>query len=202
MHKMNMKIAMLTPGYPPTTGGIESVVGGLAPALVERGVEVEIWTHDRTITTPVTYTSGGVVVRAFPTTKSHRFPYSRTLWQHAKRFAPQMDVLHAHSYHASVALAALRSRNSVGLLSALSRRRAHLPGESRTRTVRPIRTSTLRSRVSCRLCLDVGSRAGSLAFSECDATAKRHLQCRGCSRDPPCIAIRRCLANIAFPRTS
>jgi len=106
---MSLKVALLTPGYPPTTGGIETVVGGLAPALSMRGLEVEIWTHDKTISAPKTHLDGDVVVRSFPTTRSHRFPLSYTLWQHVRRFGPKMDVLHAHSYHASPALSTLRS---------------------------------------------------------------------------------------------
>lgn len=101
-----MQILLVTPGYPPTPGGIETHVGALARGLVAAGAEVEVWTHGPTGQSR----TDGVLVRRFQPSRSHRFPIAAGLFRHARRqLAGRSGLLHVHAYHATPALAALQA---------------------------------------------------------------------------------------------
>lgn len=104
---MRAAIALVAPRYPPAVGGVERCVEMLARGLVKRGHYVEVVTTDPTGRLPPIEDRAGVLVRRFPTV-GHDSVYfvapglARWLLRNAPRFA----IIHAHSYHTPVALAA------------------------------------------------------------------------------------------------
>ncbi len=100
-----MQILLVTPGYPPTPGGIETHVAALARGLAGRGHQVEVWTHGPT----GSEVEDGVLIRRFTATRSHRFPISTALLRAGAGLRDRPGLLHVHSYHATPALVALRA---------------------------------------------------------------------------------------------
>lgn len=102
-----MRIAMVTPRYAPSVGGLERHVEELAHRLVGEGVQVEVITTDHTGDLPRTENCRGVWVRRFPSLLRDRLhglspQLGWFLFRHARRF----DVVHAFSYHTPVILQA------------------------------------------------------------------------------------------------
>jgi glycosyltransferase involved in cell wall biosynthesis len=102
-----LRILIVSPGYPPTTGGIEKVVQATSEALVTLGHQVEVAAQQRGEPTVSTEQSNGVVVRRFPATNSRDFPVSASLVRHVRSRAKEFDVIHVHNYHAVAAASAL-----------------------------------------------------------------------------------------------
>src|SRR5690348_12603213 len=100
-------VGLVSPRYAPAVGGVERCVEMLARGLVDQGVPVEVITTDPGGTLPPVEEVDGVLVRRFPTI-AHDSVYcvspqvSGWLRRHAQRYA----LLHAHSYHAPLALQA------------------------------------------------------------------------------------------------
>jgi glycosyltransferase involved in cell wall biosynthesis len=107
-HRRSLTVALVTPGFPPDLGGVESVVAALAGQLAGLGHRIEVLAHTRhdqpsSVSTP----DEGVVVRRFPDrTHTSRFEVAPALWRHLRRNADGYDVVHAHSFHVSSSLAA------------------------------------------------------------------------------------------------
>jgi glycosyltransferase involved in cell wall biosynthesis len=101
-----MKIAMVSPGYPPTTGGVETVVAQSARALVRLGHRVDVLAGQRRGDLPATELDGGVVVRRFRSTRSATFPVTPSLWAYVRGNAHRYDVIHGHGYHTLTAVGA------------------------------------------------------------------------------------------------
>ncbi|HEX4720986.1 MAG TPA: glycosyltransferase family 4 protein [Pseudonocardiaceae bacterium] len=97
-----MRIGIVSPGYPPTTGGIEVVVARTARALARAGHTVEVLAAERRRDLPPVSDDDGVVVRRFRSTRSTNFPVAPGLWRHVHGY----DVLHGHGYHTLAALGA------------------------------------------------------------------------------------------------
>lgn len=102
-----MRVAVLTPGYAPTVGGVETTATHLCEGLAARGVEVEVWTHRPEGPGADHERVNGVDIRRFAHNRSARFPVSPSLWAHARRARDEVDLVHAHSYHSSAAVGAL-----------------------------------------------------------------------------------------------
>jgi glycosyltransferase involved in cell wall biosynthesis len=102
-----VKVVVITPGYPPVLGGLETHVSGVVEQLPRLGVDVEVWTPNRNVTVATTTVEAEVVVHRFPSTSSSRFPFSPGLFRHAHRQLALADVVHVHGYHATPALAGL-----------------------------------------------------------------------------------------------
>lgn len=105
----NFRIGIVTPGYPPQIGGVETVTGHLAEALAGRGHRVTVLTHSRSGTG--TGSDGRVPreldVHRFPTLfAATPFPLSPRLWRSLRARQGDWDVVNVHSFHASLALAA------------------------------------------------------------------------------------------------
>lgn len=111
-----MRLAMITPGYAPTPGGIESVATGLARGLDATDVDVEVWTHAHPTASQRVVQDRGVTVRRFATTSSQRYPVSRALWRYAAEQASRFDVVHVHGYHSTASVAALRVPRSIPVM--------------------------------------------------------------------------------------
>ncbi|HEX4704691.1 MAG TPA: glycosyltransferase family 4 protein [Pseudonocardiaceae bacterium] len=99
-----MRIGMVSPGYPPTLGGVEVVVARTATALVRAGHTVEVLAADRARTSVTE--DEGVVVRRFRSSRSVNFPVAPGLWRYVRAFGERYDVLHGHGYHTLGALGA------------------------------------------------------------------------------------------------
>jgi glycosyltransferase involved in cell wall biosynthesis len=115
-----MKIAVVSPGYPPTRGGVETVVAHTARALVRAGHQVEVLSDERDAQAPVMSDDHGVVVRRFACNEARTYRVAPDLWRHLAAHSGEFDVVHAHSYHAPIAaLTALslgRSRSDTPLV--------------------------------------------------------------------------------------
>jgi glycosyltransferase involved in cell wall biosynthesis len=110
-----VRIALVGPGYPPTLGGIETVVAQQARALSRAGHAVEVFAQERrpeAVGTDTDRSDGATVtVHRFHATGPHNYPVAPTLWRRLAAESARFEVVHAHSYHTLTGLAAaLRSR--------------------------------------------------------------------------------------------
>lgn len=110
-----MRIALVSPGYPPALGGIEIVVAQQARALSRAGHEVEVFAQERRPEAVGTDTDRGdgaeVTVHRFLVKGPHNYPVAPELWRRLAAESARFDVVHAHSYHTLTGLAAaMRSR--------------------------------------------------------------------------------------------
>jgi glycosyltransferase involved in cell wall biosynthesis len=105
-----VKIALVTPIYAFHPGALERHVGELARGLMRRGETVEVITQERGPRMRRESQLEGVPVRRFPV--SHHNPHlvTRALSEYLRRTASSFDLVHAHSPHVLLALAALRAR--------------------------------------------------------------------------------------------
>jgi len=104
------RVLLVSPGYPPSLGGVEGHVAGLATNLVELGWQVEVLTARRGVRGVQHEDRGGVQVTVLPAWSLKSMSVApRLLWR-ALRTSGDYDVVHVHSYHALTGLAALRRR--------------------------------------------------------------------------------------------
>lgn len=102
-----MRIALVTPRYPPANGGVEQVVAHLARGLAALGEQVEVLTQAETRGAAGSATVGGVRVRRFAAPVPDRqAQITPRLWAYLACHASRYDVIHAHNYHGLLALAA------------------------------------------------------------------------------------------------
>ncbi|MET7290187.1 glycosyltransferase family 4 protein [Streptomyces sp. NPDC005573] len=101
-----MRIAIVTPGYPPAPGGVENVVGHTARALVRAGVSVEVLAQERRRDLPRTSVEDGVRVRRFTSNQANTYRVAPQLYRYLARAGGRYDVVHGHSYHALTGVAA------------------------------------------------------------------------------------------------
>ena len=111
-----MRIIVITPGYQPSLGGLETHVTGVVEGLAQLGADVEVWTQERGGSVPTTAIEAGVIVRRFPATSSVRFPISPGLFAHTRRHLSGADVVQVHGYHATPALAGMLAPAGVPLV--------------------------------------------------------------------------------------
>jgi glycosyltransferase involved in cell wall biosynthesis len=105
-----VRIALVSPGYPPTAGGVEAVVAQQARALRRSGHTVEVFAQERRPDLVGLTVDDGVVVHRFATAGPHDYPVAPTLWR-ALSATSGFDVVHGHSYHTLTGMAAaLRAR--------------------------------------------------------------------------------------------
>jgi glycosyltransferase involved in cell wall biosynthesis len=102
-----LRVAIVSPRFPPAIGGVEQHVLELSRGLVRRGVVVEVITTDPSATCPLVEERDGIVVRRFRTVANDSvFFLSPGLARWLFREADRYDLLHAHSYHTPLALTA------------------------------------------------------------------------------------------------
>jgi glycosyltransferase involved in cell wall biosynthesis len=108
MDNMGLRIAVVTPGYPPRLGGIEMVVGRIATGLVGLGCDVDVLTQYLGDEVPAAGEArGGPRVHWFRSrTRSERFPVAPSLWGYLRRHGGDYDVIYGHGFHAWPAFAA------------------------------------------------------------------------------------------------
>ncbi|GAB3028873.1 glycosyltransferase family 4 protein [Natronobiforma cellulositropha] len=99
-----MIVTLVTPRYPPHTGGVETHVEAVATRLTERGHEVTVCTADASEPLPRREHRDGVtVLRHRSLAPGGAFHVSPTITATVRRL--ESDVVHAHNYH-SLPLAA------------------------------------------------------------------------------------------------
>lgn len=101
-----MRIALVSPGYPPTRGGVEMVVAQTARALVRAGAQVEVLTDERCAELPLVSCDNGVLVRRFACNQAKNYRVAPSLWRYVGAHSCDYDVVHGHSYHAPAAVGA------------------------------------------------------------------------------------------------
>lgn len=101
-----MRIAMVSPGYPPAPGGVETVVAQTARALARAGVLVEVLAQEPRRDLPAVRVEDGVVVRRFRSNRAGTYRVSPGLYRYLARHHGGFDVVHGHSYHALTGVAA------------------------------------------------------------------------------------------------
>jgi glycosyltransferase involved in cell wall biosynthesis len=111
-----MRIALVSPGYPPTRGGVEMVVAQTARALVRAGAQVEVLTDERCWELPRVSYDKGVLVRRFDCNQARNYRIAPALWRYVGAHSGDYDVVHGHGYHAPTAVGA-----ALGLRAAQSR---------------------------------------------------------------------------------
>jgi glycosyltransferase involved in cell wall biosynthesis len=98
-----LRLAMVSPGYPPAMGGVEMVTAELCRRLSRMpDVEVEAWVADWSAPTPMTESIDGVLVRRFPAWGTRQFAISTSLLRHIRRHGSEFHLLHTHNYHSAV----------------------------------------------------------------------------------------------------
>jgi glycosyltransferase involved in cell wall biosynthesis len=103
-------VILVTPGFPPTRGGVEEHVRGLADELAEAGAEVTVLTSRRGVATVQRDERRGYPVWVYPAWRTAIMSISpRLLWA-GLRCGENADVVHVHSYHAMTAAAVLNRR--------------------------------------------------------------------------------------------
>lgn len=100
------RISLVTPGFPPQVGGVETVVYELASALRSRGHDVHVYTHEPRRGLPTGPMTAYPVTRFKDWTGSRRFEIAPGLWYRLRRDRRDLGIVHAHSFHGSAALAA------------------------------------------------------------------------------------------------
>ena len=114
-----MRIGVVTPLFPPSTGGLETAVSAQVAALVADGHSVEVFTQTGGRSATGSRIEGGVLVRRYRNvTGSARYPVAPSLFSAVRSaFSPhavdRFDVMHVHAYHGAAALAALAVGSSV-----------------------------------------------------------------------------------------
>jgi glycosyltransferase involved in cell wall biosynthesis len=103
-----LRIGVVTPGYPPEVGGIEAVVGHLSAALAQKDHCVRVVAQrPRSSTLRSGMSAPNIDVARFPDwTGTRHFRVAPGLWRYLRKEQGSFDILHAHSFHGSVALAA------------------------------------------------------------------------------------------------
>ena len=101
-----MRIALVSPGYPPAPGGVEVVVAQTARALARTGASVEVLAQERGRDLPQVTGDEGVVVRRFRATSGAAYPVAPGLWRHLHRHRTEYDIVHGHNYHCVAAAGA------------------------------------------------------------------------------------------------
>jgi glycosyltransferase involved in cell wall biosynthesis len=137
-----LRVALVSPGYPPETGGVESYVAHLAGALVRLGHQPTVHTQaggDVIAELGADAVEQGVrVVRHRSPVKNLRDIPPPGVMTAVRRHRAELDVVHAHSYHQLPALGAALFTGSAPLVANLH---YHGVGHTRLRSLlhRPYR---------------------------------------------------------------
>jgi glycosyltransferase involved in cell wall biosynthesis len=102
-----MRVTLVTPGFPPDTGGVEAHTGHLVRELVARGVDVRVLTGRRGLDRAATEVRDGVRIRSYPSWRTSEMSISPRLLLAGLRAVCGTDLVHVHSYHAVCGFTAL-----------------------------------------------------------------------------------------------
>ena len=129
-----MRVALVTPAYPPAIGGVEDHVAQLAAHLGETGIDVEIFTGSRRAEALQTTHTCDSVVHRYPAWTTTAMSVSPRLLARTMHLDKAFDIIHVHSYHASSALAALTGFRRPVVFT------PHFHGTGHTRSTRILHT--------------------------------------------------------------
>lgn len=102
-----MRIAYTVPRYAPHLGGVQKHVAQIARRLAANGYDVEVLTQEPDDGLPAVEVIDGVRVRRFsPLLPKRRYEFAPHLWVYLARQSSRYDIVHAHSYHVPLSLAA------------------------------------------------------------------------------------------------
>src|ERR1035437_1139858 len=102
-----MRIAMISPRYAPSMGGVQTHVEHIARTLAARGHQVEVITHTVPPHHAGSSVQDGVTVRRFDSAvPGEHYDISPGMWRWLQRHGDSFDVIHAHAYHGLPALLA------------------------------------------------------------------------------------------------
>jgi glycosyltransferase involved in cell wall biosynthesis len=104
------RVLLVTPGYPPTLGGIESHVGQLARGLSRGGWGVTVAAFADDDADGAEEVDGITVHRFALGVRSPAYRWSPDLRRWTAEHREAFDLVHAHGYHAMAALAAAMAR--------------------------------------------------------------------------------------------
>lgn len=143
------RVALVSPRYAPDIGGVEEVVRRLAEGVRERGWAPEVLTTDPSGRLPSFEVIRGVPVRRFPTLAGDDvFFVSPAMGLWLLRRVGGYDLVHAHSYHAAVALEAAIAARALDVpvvVSSHYHRTGHTPARRALHALyRPFGRSMLR----------------------------------------------------------
>lgn len=105
--RTSLRVTLVTPGFPPDTGGVEAHNGHLVRELAARGVRVQVLTGRSGLCRAATDVRDGVRIRRFPVWCVNGMSISPRLLLAGLRAARGSDVVHVHSYHAACGFTAL-----------------------------------------------------------------------------------------------
>jgi len=124
-----MRIALVTPGFAPEVGGIESYVQRLSVELNALGYAVDVLTQcprGRAAEWSASVINPGIrVLRFGDWTGTRRFRIAPGLWRYLRHNGPSYDVIHVHSFHAIPALAACAATDQPIVFSPYYHGRGH-----------------------------------------------------------------------------
>jgi glycosyltransferase involved in cell wall biosynthesis len=105
-----MNVALIAPPTTPYPRALERHVRELARGLVRHGAAVELLTQGHHPATTGVSENDGLVERRFRASRHNpRFPLAPALFDYLRRAAGSFDLVHAHSAHPLLALAAARA---------------------------------------------------------------------------------------------
>lgn len=127
----SIRVALITPGYPPDPGGVEAYVGRLAHSLAQLGHRPTVFTQtDRGTVARLgrVRLEGGVRVHrsAHPHARVQDVP-APALMSATRRRRGEFDIVHTHSYHQLPALGIALSERRLPIVTTL-----HYNGDGKT----------------------------------------------------------------------
>jgi glycosyltransferase involved in cell wall biosynthesis len=151
----DVRIAHVTPGYPPDQGGVETVVGSLATELAAAGHRVSVLTQAWTRGQHQPGVSGDNprVARFRDLTGSKHFRTAPGLWKAVRDANHKVDIFHAHSYHSSVSLATALLAKKPWVFSPYYHGPGHTAGAKLAHGVYGPMTAALFARAAALICI-------------------------------------------------
>jgi glycosyltransferase involved in cell wall biosynthesis len=109
-----MRVGLVSSGFAPRLGGVERHVARLGAELVRRSHDVEVLTQEPDAQLPSVEDVNGMIVRRFPVpVPINAYEVAPQLWSWLGAHGDDYDLIHAHNYHATPALAALRGERTL-----------------------------------------------------------------------------------------
>src|SRR3989304_7344341 len=111
-----MRVVQVTPRYFPSMGGVEVVVQKISKTIVERGIQVTVFSVDRSLNLPTVENIEGVVAKRFAPIFGDPFYLPEPKFVASLR-GEKGDIVHVHNIHTLPPfVAALCKRNDQKLL--------------------------------------------------------------------------------------
>ena len=129
-----MRVALVTPAFPPSIGGVEDHVSQLATHLIATGIDVEVFSGSRRSEAPQTPYTRDPIVHRYRAWRTTAVSVSPRLLIRTMHLDKTFDIVHVHSYHASSAVTALTGLRRPVVFT------PHFHGSGHTRSTRMLHT--------------------------------------------------------------